>query len=304
MVKIVTYHYVRDKNRDGWKGLNVCPIETFKNQISWLKLSGEAISLEHLVAALRNDSDIPNNAFLLTFDDGYLDHYDTIFPILQKEGIKGVFFPSVQSACSRKLLVVNKIQLILSEAKAPLDILNVIQEEVRIVHGNKDFNIMPFLKNVASRFDRPETALIKSLLQEGLPEHIRDSVVDILFSKYVTKDENSLAEELYMNLNQLQEISTSGHYIGGHGSSHKRLTTLSEDQLCAEIEDSLKLVQGASGSTKFWCMCYPHGSVNECVCQALRDANCSAAFTIEARELSDADDILLIPRLDTRDIPN
>jgi len=64
---------------------------------------------EILAAYQKNDfSDIPENGFVLTFDDGYIDHYEVVYPILKKAGVQGVFFPNTMAWKENKLLTVNR----------------------------------------------------------------------------------------------------------------------------------------------------------------------------------------------------
>ena len=57
-----------------------------------------------------------NKNCVLTFDDGYRDHYDFVFETLVKNNIKGAFYPPVDVVLSNKLLDVNKIHIILASA--------------------------------------------------------------------------------------------------------------------------------------------------------------------------------------------
>ena len=56
----------------------------------------------------------PKNAILLTFDDGLIDHYISVFPLLDKHGIQGCFYPSNMPIEESKVLDVHKIQFILA----------------------------------------------------------------------------------------------------------------------------------------------------------------------------------------------
>ena len=50
---------------------------------------------------------------LLSFDDGYIDHYKYVVPTLVKNKIKGCFYPPI-NIFKGKLLNVNKIHFILN----------------------------------------------------------------------------------------------------------------------------------------------------------------------------------------------
>jgi hypothetical protein len=57
---------------------------------------------------------LPERALLLTFDDGYADHYQTVFPLLDRLGLQGSFFPPARAILERRVLDVNKIHFLLA----------------------------------------------------------------------------------------------------------------------------------------------------------------------------------------------
>ena len=49
--------------------------------------------MQELIAAVKNGKQLSHNSLLLTFDDGYKDHFEFVLPILEEFGIQGSFFP-------------------------------------------------------------------------------------------------------------------------------------------------------------------------------------------------------------------
>ena len=94
-VPVVMYHYVRtvDAGVDplGYN-LSVTP-EQFSTQLNWLHSAGyETVRMTTLAACLRGEGACPARAVALTFDDGYLDAYTTVMPILQQYGFTATFY--------------------------------------------------------------------------------------------------------------------------------------------------------------------------------------------------------------------
>ena len=72
------YHYVRDLKLSKYKKLKVLKIENFKKQIKYLK--------KNYIFFNPNDkikNYINKKVCWLTFDDGYIDHYNYVLPILE-----------------------------------------------------------------------------------------------------------------------------------------------------------------------------------------------------------------------------
>jgi len=88
MILVLTYHKVL-RGPDPKRRFYTIQGEQLERQLEMLVQSGlEAVSPEKLV-----DSAQPcERAYLLTFDDGTLDHYEVVLPILARYGCHGVFF--------------------------------------------------------------------------------------------------------------------------------------------------------------------------------------------------------------------
>lgn len=94
-VPILMYHYVSPLPGDADDlrvGLTVAP-DVFRAQMELLSAQGyETVSLYDLHAALLEGAPLPPQPIILTFDDGYSDHYTTVFPVLQEVGFTATFF--------------------------------------------------------------------------------------------------------------------------------------------------------------------------------------------------------------------
>lgn len=70
-------------------------IETFEKKIAALKKKGfTGVFWQELYEHMAGRRTLPDNSILLTFDDGYLDNWVHVFPILKKYGMKGTIFMS------------------------------------------------------------------------------------------------------------------------------------------------------------------------------------------------------------------
>lgn len=89
-VPILMYHYIRDYTSVSdplGVQLSVSPA-TFDQQLSELKANGyQPITLEDFA-----NKKYGSKPIVLTFDDGYKDHYTAALPILQKHNFTGTFF--------------------------------------------------------------------------------------------------------------------------------------------------------------------------------------------------------------------
>lgn len=94
-VPILMYHYVSELPPDPdiyRRDLTVSP-ENFKAQLQYLADAGyHTITLGDLYLHLTQGYPLPEKPVILTFDDGYKDAYEVVFPLLLDYGFTGTFF--------------------------------------------------------------------------------------------------------------------------------------------------------------------------------------------------------------------
>lgn len=88
--RVVTYHRFGDSFRDPF----CVPLDVFEAQMRWLADTGRAIALTDLQNFVAGKQTIPNNAVLITIDDGSKSMYDHAWPILKHYDLPVVGFIS------------------------------------------------------------------------------------------------------------------------------------------------------------------------------------------------------------------
>ena len=106
---IVMYHYVRDLKNTRYPGIKGLDIDLFKEQVNYLRKHYHVITMEEVIFSIDNQAKIPDKSVLLTFDDAYADHYENVFPILDKYKLQGSFYAPAKAVTEHTVLDVNKI---------------------------------------------------------------------------------------------------------------------------------------------------------------------------------------------------
>jgi len=92
---ILMYHYIEDLPADADEirtDLTVSPA-LFKDHLSYLAENDyETITFTDLHRALTHGATLPNKPVILTFDDGYDNHFTQAYPALAEFGFTGTFF--------------------------------------------------------------------------------------------------------------------------------------------------------------------------------------------------------------------
>lgn len=304
---IVMYHYVRDRARTRYPGLKVRSVEEFEGQLDYITRHYRVCGMQEVWAAARGDRGLPSNACLLTFDDGFIDHFTTVFPRLVERGLPGCFYPPVAAVESHRVLDTHKIQIVLAVAPDPgrvvrriLDLLEEHRARWELPSGD----VLYRQYAQATRFDGPEAVFIKRMLQRGLPGPVRVAITARLFEEHAGADEATVAQEFYMDLAQLRAMVRAGMEVGGHGGEHVWLDSLPRAEQAHEIERTASFLARVYGRPPVgWAMCYPFGAYNLDTLDLLPGAGCAIGLTTRIDLVPDLHAPLELARLDTNDLP-
>ncbi|REJ88817.1 MAG: hypothetical protein DWQ34_21375 [Planctomycetota bacterium] len=86
LLRVLTYHRVADVE----EGSDFCPSlrsaspDGFREHVEFLMEHYNVVSMEHVYAACRGETELPPRAVLITFDDAYHDFAEQAWPILQQ----------------------------------------------------------------------------------------------------------------------------------------------------------------------------------------------------------------------------
>ncbi|WP_345993682.1 polysaccharide deacetylase family protein [Sulfurimonas sp. HSL-1716] len=304
---VVMYHYVRDLKNSKYPNIKGLDLKLFREQIMFFKKHYRFITMEELIFSMENQKELPPKSILLTFDDGYIDHYKNVFPVLAENKVQGSFYIPAKTVCENKVLDVNKIHFILASQVDTIKIVDTIKEQLNIYRDEYGLDSFEYYYNklaCANRFDDKDVVFVKRLLQVELDEEVRYKITDFLFSLFLNKDEQEFSDELYMSRSNIKEMLKEGMHIGCHGYDHYWWNKLSKKKLEQDLTSSLSFLQEVGVDIDNWTACFPYGSYSNEAVDILAKLNCKAAFTtdVDVADLS-VGSRLLIPRLDTNDFP-
>jgi peptidoglycan/xylan/chitin deacetylase (PgdA/CDA1 family) len=95
VVPILLYHWIAVSPTDGpnYTSPYYVKPEMFEAQMKLLHDWGyTTITIDMLLKAIGEGTELPPRPMLITFDDGHLDNYTTAFPIMQKYGFTGILY--------------------------------------------------------------------------------------------------------------------------------------------------------------------------------------------------------------------
>ena len=220
---------------------------------------------------------------------------------------EGSFFIPGKMLTTHQLLDVNKVHYILASANDIDRLVVDLKERINFYYEQdscfKSVDELWETYAVSDRLDDAKTIFVKRVLQNGLPEKLRNCISSDLFKKYVGISEEKLAYELYMTADQISTMKRHGMFIGVHGYDHYWLGKTSEKEMQKDIDKALEVLEGLI-NPKAWVMNYPYGSYNEDVLDYIKKKGACVGFTTEVRVAEiGVDNPLILPRLDCIDYP-
>lgn len=293
---IITYHYIKNFKKEKFQNLNGLDISVFKKQLNYLCKNFEIISFDQIENRRFNSN---KNKIILTFDDGYIEHYTLITKELKKKKIIGYFFPVINVLQKKNILDINKIHIILNFYKDKKILLKEIKKYLLLFMNTKDI-----IKKISSikkrRFDDKSTSIIKSLLQNKLEPSVKDNTLNFFFNKFI-KNKMGFLKKFYLSKHHIKKMIKENMHFGYHGFSHKRLNEMTESEQTKEIKNSVNFFfNKLNYQSKI--ICYPHGAFNSKTLNILKKLKIKYGLSVKhgTINLKKKINFLTLPRIDAK----
>jgi len=301
------YHHVRRKGEKFFPKLVSLDFKEFTNQLDYLEKKYQIVNIEDLTNFISKKKKPKKKLCMLTFDDGYLNHYTTIYPELKRRNLQGFFFPPSKAIIKRKLMDSNKAHLLIA-SKVPIRKLN---KELETLYYK--FKIDKIIKLEFSElikkykhpfgYDNAETILFKRITQHVIPEKLRKKIFDSMLKKFVKISEKNLAKNMYITKRQAKEMLSNGMIFGNHCHDHLWLEKENEKNQQYQINQGLKFLKSIGMKLNNWIMCYPYGSYNKSTIEILKNKHCFLGLTSVNRAYNyKVDSNFEIPRIDCNNV--
>jgi peptidoglycan/xylan/chitin deacetylase (PgdA/CDA1 family) len=299
---VVMYHYVRDSSATAFPNIHALAPELFIRQLEWLQEDHTIVGVDDLQHAVDGSRTLPPRAALLTFDDGFIDHFTTVLPVLRTRGLTGVFFVA-HDACnpSPRLLGVHKTHFLLAHLGAEAFSRAVLRESgVAAEMAGRTGSVFG-----TDRWDAQDERAVRHLLNYELPFDEADRVLNLLFARHLG-DPTSFARLLYLDEAKIREMAAGGLSFGYLSRTRRMLSRLTAEEQRAELAGGVDWIRALTGQTAVP-FCYPWGGIKTYTGETVRALDAcgySLAFnTVRRRVRIGRDGRYELPRVDTRDLP-
>ena len=238
--------------------------DVFEQQMSYLKKNFRILRFSDLLDMWKNGVwDDSQRYCIITFDDGWLDNYRHAYPILLKYNIPATIFLPTSLIGTDQWFWPDKLGCILRNA------LTMGSKSVTVLHDK-----WPWMRDYKKgSIDDKINSIIEHLKQ--LPD---DEIADLVNDASVRVGLELPDERMFLNWQEIGEMSRHDISFGSHSSSHAILTKLSAEKVLIEMHSSLETLR-EKNLNHLPVFCYPNGNYTIEIAEQAKSVGYSAAVT-------------------------
>ncbi|MGD0400719.1 MAG: polysaccharide deacetylase family protein [Syntrophobacteraceae bacterium] len=239
---VLTYHRIvpREQCPDGLRPENTLFVDEFEMQMAFVSRRYKVLTGEQVRAIITGAATIPRYSLAISFDDGYENNYLHAFPVLQRYGLKAIFFVTTgRLDREARHFWWDRLDWLHSRVSTE-DIAGELRRLDPYLHVLNDTHIRLYFKT--------------------LPGSRQTEILDRLEQRFGTAEISSENRIIFdsMSWDQVRSMASAGMTIGSHTVSHQILSAAGSAQVYTEVFSSRQRIQEETGQ-ECWCFCYPNG---------------------------------------------
>lgn len=235
VLTVLTYHRVADLRGDESfdpEVVDAAPAQ-FDQQLADVAEHFTVIGIDELIAYYAG-APLPPNPALITFDDGYKDCRHVVLPLLQKHGLRAVFFIATDYVAERRAYWWDRIHYLVKRSALPrLEIR--YPEAMTLELGDDQAAALRRLLRVVK--DTPALDL----------ERFLGELADAAGVSWSREVERQMADELVMTWDEVRELRDAGMDVQSHTRTHRVLATVPVERLDDELGGAREILEGELG---------------------------------------------------------
>jgi peptidoglycan/xylan/chitin deacetylase (PgdA/CDA1 family) len=201
--------------------------EDFDAQMAYLRRNFRPVSIDEVLQANRERRALPPNSVLVSFDDGYRDNYQLALPILQRHGIRAVFYVTTGYLTDRRLFWWERINMHVRASTA---------RELRLDYPAPE--VLDLSTPAAkARAKQRLTRIVKDHRALDV-ERFLDGVTQGCGVRWSDEESRRHGDRALMTWDDVRALRKAGMGIGSHTTTHRVLQTLAAADLETELRAS------------------------------------------------------------------
>lgn len=234
-LSVLTYHRIANGDRatpfdDGVVDVTAAD---FERQLACLRAHFNVVGVDEL-CAFAAGARLPSNPVAVTFDDGYLDGYESALPLLKKWQCKAIFFVPTGVITERRLYWWDRAAYVLK---------TTAQEKLRVEY--------PFRIDIDLSGERAREIhrVLRIIKHQSLDiERFLDELGEAARVEWSRDRERVFADELLMSWDHVRALRAAGMDVESHTRTHRVLQTLTPEEVADELRGSRRELEHEIGA--------------------------------------------------------
>lgn len=293
-VTILAFHGLRERNDESavldWS-LHL-PVETFRNICTMLAEDYHVISLAEFTAARAQGRRLPDNAVVITFDDGYASTYDLAFPILREYALPATVFVTTGFLDGDDLLWFQRVDLAFSRTRLENAVWQINRRALHLQFSTREQRRLSYATLIPELKLLPDTLLMSEI----------DRLEEMLGMEAPKFVETLPRPMRPMTWDMAREMSSGGLVdIGGHTHTHPILARCDTIAMRAEITTCRERIDAETGVLPE-AFAYPNGGPQDFTRETMllvREAGFKTACTMVSGRIDNHSSPFQLPRYGT-----
>jgi peptidoglycan/xylan/chitin deacetylase (PgdA/CDA1 family) len=199
----------------------------YESQLRFIAKHFDVFNFKTLQSHVERTGRFPERSLIMTFDDGYIDNYEVVYPMVKRFGFTATMFVTAGFIGQNKLFWWDKLAYVVKHTKrdridldAPFEITMSLDE-----YPQRQAAARAVIKRAKTMLDEEKEELILKL-SEQLDVEIDDA-----------------QHRTMMTWEQLREMSRDGIEIGAHSVNHPIFSNVDEERLRHEVTRSKQMIE-------------------------------------------------------------
>jgi peptidoglycan/xylan/chitin deacetylase (PgdA/CDA1 family) len=269
----------------------------FVHHLSWLKDHGfETISLEDLLRYVTGEKIfIPDRPIVMTFDDGSIENYTVVYPLLKQYGYSGtVFAPTADEYTQRSGIdwwkEVEKEGVLRIEGHSHTHALIFVNDHVEDFYTGREARKNPIIKGLDPRPGSPIFGLDYELVSQRF---FPGSKLMDLCVEYVRSKGEAFFEKKDWKVELMNLLSNYQEDRGRYEMEDEKRKRIQEELEVSK--EKIEEVIGGGKSVHFFA--YPFGAYNTDLIESVKESGYWSSFTTEPGGNLNGDNPYLLKRM-------
>ena len=233
LLAVLNYHRIGEAEATPWDpGVFSATAEQFDEQLTYVRKYFTPVTLDEAVAFARGEDRTGRGTrILITFDDGYIDNFESAFPILRSHGMQGVFYLPSSMIGSTAIPWWDAIAYMVKRARRRTFQLHY---PAALAVDLDRHGIETSLREILTLYKRPDMT-------------DSDRFIAALSEAAGEKSPAENGERLFLDWDQARQMVAGGMAAGAHTHTHRLLGRLTAGEQVFELTEGRRQLRERLG---------------------------------------------------------